>query len=71
MLVRQKSTGRYLTLRRGFRKPLTAKQACALMHTPKYVGLVSTTTAVFPKLCRKLNLDPAKLELMPSSTDAH
>jgi hypothetical protein len=71
MLVRQKSTGRYLTLRGGFRKPLTCTQSCALMHSPKYVGLVSTTADVFPKVCKQLRLDPAKLELMPSSTDAY
>lgn len=71
MLIRQKSTGRYLTLRRGFRKPLTAKQCCDTMHLPTHAGLACTTVAVFPKLCRELRLDPAKLELMPSTTNAY
>lgn len=71
MLVKQKSTGYYLTLRGGFRKPLSCRQACATMHLPTHRGLVSTTAAVFPKLCRELRLDPSKLALMPSNTPAY
>ena len=38
------------------------------MHQPGYAGLACTITAVFPKLCRELQLDRDKLELMPFNT---
>jgi hypothetical protein len=63
MIVRQKSTGYFLTCRGGFRKGLTAKQRVATFHDPRVSSLASTTTTAFPQLCRQLGLDARKVEL--------
>lgn len=62
ILVRQKSTGYFLTLRGGFRKGLTASHRVATFKNPNVAGLASTTRDAFPKLCRELRLDPEKVE---------
>ena len=63
MVIKQNSTGLYLTLRKGFRKGLTARQRVATLHDPKVAGLASVIPSGFPEVCRLCRLDPAKVTL--------
>ncbi len=63
MVIKQNSTGFYLTLSKGFRKGLTAKQRTATFHDPKVAGLASVIPSGFLKVCRTCRLDPAKVTL--------
>jgi len=64
MIIRDKKTGEYLTVRKTWRGGLSVcERAEQLACDSDVPGLASTTKDVFGRLCRENGIDPEAVEL--------